>query len=324
MTKKIIKLTEEELTKLVESILEEGRRLNYQTDNQKHFGKNDSQNDVIGFGDAKECEPLTYDYLMSRHEDLPEEYFKQTNIPYDPNERAIYNLPLTYNENNHLEEGLIKTYPTPKAIEHVCDMLSEKGYPITPNQFSVDTPNDDKTIYGHILLMVYLNYLNKEIDDILKQGFDICGYHLGTTFNRIDRYGNQCLVYQFEPKFQTNHTNLTLGRYLFHITTANAAKKILRQGLCPSNRTKKHFKYNARCYFFTVYNKRLFANYMQESMKQNDNGKNPTNNDFKIIIVDRNKCNNTIFFTDPNFDKQIAVFTYNNIPPSAIIRCEDL
>ena len=287
MYKKAIKLTKDELKSIVRSVLAETK------------------------SSSVEYEPMTYDYLFKRHEGLPMEYFVASDITYNPQEDAVC-------INSNIEEGLIETYPTRKAIAYVCSLLNEIGYPIQPEHFDLSKPNDDGTIYGHIRLKVWLDYLTNTLDDTLKQGFNMCGYQLGTTFNRLDDMGNLCVVYQFEPKFQTNHTNKRMGRYIFHVTTTTAAKKIMRYGLCPSNRNKKKFNYNPRCYFFTVYDKKLFAHYAQESLKQDRNSPS------QILTIDREQCQGVTFFTDPNFDNELAIFTYDNIAPSAIIKCEDL
>ena len=261
------------------------------------------ENAIIENNPFEATPPLTYDYLIDRHKDLPDEYLTPTDIPYSPDERAVTTPP-------SLNEGLIKTYPTKKTIEYVCTTLTKKGYPISPDNFNIDSPNNDNTIYGHITLQVQLSYLNKEIDDTLKQEFNLCGYHLGATFNRMDSFNNPCVVYQFEPLFQDNNTNLTLGRYLYHVTTETAARKILKNGFSPSNRGKNIFKYSPRNYFFTVYSENGFRDFMHQAGKQSDK--------LSVITVDRDRCPDTRFFTDPNFDNGIAVFTYENIPPSAI------
>lgn len=274
--------------------------------------------------DIEDCGPLTYDYLFNRHKGLPTEYFEPTNIAYDPNEIAMYTMPSDVASKLDLNEGLINIWPTNKALDLVCNNLTSKGYPIKPNNFQIDCPNDDGTIYGHIRLMVVFNYLNREINDILINSFNASGYHLGKTFNRVDANGEKCIVFQFEPKFQTNVTNPNIGTLLYHVTTANAARKIMQQGFCPSNRTKNGFKYGGRCYFFTVYDKSLFVNYMNEATKKNITGKNTFNYDFEIITIDRRRIKDVDFFTDPNFGRKIAVFTYSNIPPSAIVKQEKL
>lgn len=273
---------------------------------------------------ADGLEPLTYDYLIRRNRGLPEEYSEPTEIPYDPDEIAVFAVSEDCDRQCRLEEGLIKTYPTQKSIEHVCDTLTKKGYYISPNSFRTYSPNDDKSIYGHVSVAISMTYLNKEIDDTLKQNFDACGYFLSTTFNRVDAHGHQCVVYQFEPKFQINDANVNNIRYLYHATTANAAKKILTQGFCPSNRTKSGFKYDGRCYFFKVCDKNLFSEYMKKAKKRNREGMYTFNDDFKAITVDVSKCPKVPFYSDHNFeDDGIAVFTYCNIPPSAIVSCED-
>lgn len=261
--------------------------------------------------------PETYDSIFERHEGLPKEYFKPSMIEYDPNE--IY----LSNRKEEISEGLVKTYPTDVTLKHVCSVLNKKGYGITPKSFILNTPNDDKTIYGHILLPVTFDDLSKEADDILRHEFDVCGYYVGSVHNR-NVNGKSLIVYQFEPKYQTNYTNQKLGRYLFHVTTDNAAQKILSQGLCPSNRSKGRFSYAGRCYFFTIYNKKLFSNYMRNAKKMNIVGRNISNNNFKILVIDRETLPNLKLFTDPNMLNNIAVFTYDNIPPSSIVDCEDL
>lgn len=299
MYSKNIKLTEDDLGQIVEDVLQE-------------INPN--------FFKPLKCEPLSHDYLIKRHEGLPKEYFNTTNIPYNPNEIVLYTSP----KENSLEEGLIKTYPTSKAIDYVCKELNEKGYPVTPQYFYTAIPNDDNTIYGKIVFMIPFDYLNKEIDDILKQCFNLCGYYLAAFLNRRDNLGNPCIVYQFESRYQINKDDSIHSQYLFHATTANAAKKILRQGFCPSNRNTKFFKYEGRCYFFTIYNKQLFANFLEESNKKNKINSKSFNKDFKVITIDRKKCGDVAFFADPDFDGDIAVYTYENIPPSAILKCEDL
>lgn len=280
--------------------------------NEKHKSGFINPNDVDDF------EPMTYDYLIKRHKGLPKEYFEPTDIKYDPDEFAVSIV------SPDLNEGLIKTYPTKQTLDFVCNNLTKKGYPISPNNFKVGCPNDDKTIFGHITLMVDFNYLNKEINDILIDSFNSCGYHLGSTFNRVDRNGDRCIVFQFEPKFQTGVTNPNLGNLLYHVTTANAARKIMKNGFCPSNRPKHNFNYDSRCYFFTVYDKQLFSDYIGESNKKNMIGDNAYNNDFEIITVDRNLIPDIKFFTDPNFTLKLGVFTYSNIPPSAVVKREKL
>lgn len=63
---------------------------------------------------------------------------------------------------------------------------------------------------------------------------------------------------------------------------------------------------------------------MAEANKLNKVGKNEFNFDFEIITIDRRLLQGVDFFTDPNFGQKIAVFTYSNIPPSAIVKQEKL
>lgn len=263
-------------------------------------------------------EPLTYDYMMNRNCGLPKEYFKYSDIMYNPNEIQVHRT----HRNRKIHEGLTKTYPTKQTLNHVCNELQKRGYPITPDMFRLISPDDKNEIYGHVLISIELCNLNKEIDDVLKQTFNTCGYHLGTTFSRIDSNNQQCTVYQFEPKFQDNVKDST-DRYIYHITTDTAAQKILKKGFCPSNRTKSQFNYPARCYFFNEHDTNLFRNYILLSQKKNKSDKDFFNQNFNLITVDLERCPNVKFFTNPNFENKRAIFTYENIPPTAIVKCED-
>lgn len=266
--------------------------------------------------------PETYTTLIEKHKNLPRKYFKVTRIKYDPFEVRVNNHNKASGSN--VNEGLIKTYPTKKTLSFVCDRLNKNEFLIKPADFIVQSPNDDGTIYGNVIISIYLDDLSSELDSLLINSFRTCGYHLGATFNRVDGNGMSCVVYQFEPMFQTNMANPTIGKYLYHVTTENAARKILKYGMSPSNRTKNGFKYTNRNYFFTIYDEDLFEEYMIEAKKINIKGKNKFNYDFKVLTIDTDKTQNLELYTDPNFGNKIAVFTYNNIPPTAIVRCDDL
>lgn len=283
----------------------------------------DKSSDSIAVSPIKcDYSPKTYSSLIKQHKNLPREYFRATMIKYDPCEVRVNKK----NEvsSSDVNEGLIKTYPTKKTLSFVCDRLNKKRVPIRPTDFSLLSPNDDGTIYGNVIISIYLDDLSSEIDSLLINSFKACGYYLSATSNRIDDDGMSCVVYQFEPTFQTNISNPTIGRYLYHITTENAARKILKYGMSPSNRTKNGFKYTNRNYFFTIYNEGLFEEYMDEAKKINIKGKNKFDYNFKVLTIDTDKTPNLELYTDPNFDNKIAVFTYNNIPPTAIVRCDGL
>lgn len=284
--------------------------------------KDKSSNSMIANPSKYNYAPETYTTLIEKHKNLPREYFKATRIKYDPFEVCVNK----HNEtsSSDVNEGLIKTYPTKKSLSFVCDRLNKNGFPIKPSDFIIQSPNDDGSIYGTIIITIHLVNLSSDFDSLLINSFRTCGYRLGATFNRVDDDGMSCVVYQFEPMFQTNMHNPTIGKYLYHVTTENAAIKILKYGMSPSNRTKNGFKYTNRNYFFTIYDEELFEEYMHEASKINIKGKNEFDYNFKVLTIDTDKIQNLELYTDPNFDNKIAVFTYNNIPPTAIVRCDDL
>lgn len=279
--------------------------------------------DKYGFMNPSEegVAPMTYDWLVERHRGLPKECLAVSDIPYRAGERHV---PTGTEPASGISEGLTITYPTDATLRHVCDSLTKAGYPIQPSQFGLDSPNSDGKVFGHVSLMVHRDYLSTEMDRILRESFGSCGYDTGKVFTRKDQGGNQCTVYQFEPRFQRGDANHKIGAFLWHVTTASAAEKILRKGFCPSNRSRNGFMYKPRNYFFTVYDKGLFADFMMESGKENRLPGGGWNSDFTIISVDVARTGGAEFFTDPNFADWNAVFTYSNIPPSAIAACEPL
>lgn len=146
--------------------------------------------------------PKTYSSLIKKHKNLPREYFRVTRIKYDPFEVRVNNQ----NEasGSEVNEGLIKTYPTKKTLSFVCDRLNKNEFLIKPADFIVQSPNDDGTIYGNVIISIHFDNLSSEFNSLLINSFQTCGYHLATTFNRVDNDDMPCVVYQFEPMFQTN------------------------------------------------------------------------------------------------------------------------
>jgi hypothetical protein len=87
------------------------------------FSDYQTQKQEYRFVDCDDSRPLTYNYLIKRNKGLPSQYFEPSDIPYDPNEIAIYTAIGDFGTKNKLEEGLYKTYPTIKTIEYISDIF---------------------------------------------------------------------------------------------------------------------------------------------------------------------------------------------------------
>ena len=112
--------------------------------------------------------------------------------------------------------------------------------------------------------------------------------------------------------------------YLYHVTTATKAKKIIRNGFYPKNDNHVEFNYDPRVYFFTTNDKKILLSYALESRKFSTDGKE-RKRDFAILKIDRKQLNDGVkFFRDSNMPNNYGVFTYQYIPSSAIVDVEKI
>ncbi len=143
------------------------------------------------------------------------------------------------------------------------------------------------------------------------------------------------LVYSFEY----------IGKYVYHVTAKNNAKKILKSGLLPRNSNEHGFKYPNRTYVFIDAEKafNLGKHYAAASKKQNKkfissvdvnslmksyfvltkktNGVVVDSREFIVLQIDLDKVGNVKFYRDNTFEisgEFVAAYTEQPIGPKAI------
>lgn len=136
---------------------------------------------------------------------------------------------------------------------------------------------------------------------------------------------------QFEKKFDNDKTEEVLEHpYLYHYTTAKAYKKIKRIGLVPKMTSWDLFGGKGKDYTNSLYKNTnddvnygriyLFADIPDKGDPKKyfgDKNSLAKNNEFLLLKIDTKKLPKDIKFYQ-DIKQTGAVFTYDNIPPSAI------
>lgn len=218
-----------------------------------------------------------------------------------------------------LDEGLIRTFHpqnVKKIISKKYGLNSDSiftDYKDTTCLIGIELPHDfDKNIIGNIkhdMNVMGYYYINKQID-----------YEL---------YDNQILLV-FEPKFTKNISDQIRNnyRYVYHAAPSIYVDKIKKTGLVPKSKNH-YFNYPDRIYlmlgdYLNAQQKLILKNV--KSLRNNNitiTGKNNNTYDYSVIKIDISKLPDNIdFFLDPNAPQ--AIFTTNNIPPSAIVEIKPM
>lgn len=90
----------------VDKIIDDKQRTSCKRDASRENHEDIHTQDCFIAPDSIGCGPLTYDYLIDRNRGLPAEYFEPTEIPYDPNEIAMYSIPDELAQKLDLDEGI--------------------------------------------------------------------------------------------------------------------------------------------------------------------------------------------------------------------------
>lgn len=248
--------------------------------------------------------------LLENRKTLNEEILYAKHYPHTKGQRLVNGK-----KYNVLTEGLTMTYPTAKTINYIKDTLKKKHLPI--GEFIENNYDGESDIADSINVVVDGYSLTQEVNDTLVHLFDTCGYYQ-SVFYWDNEKGDG--VYQFEPKYQEhNYQGTEIGKYLYHVTTPSHYNKIMKQGFIPKSRNKK-FNYPPRCYFFTEKD----VEFIKEFMFYSD--KAQKGDELILITVDVDKLKDGIkFWRDQLFvGTDIAVYTYDNIPNSAIVEVEKI
>lgn len=211
-----------------------------------------------------------------------------------------------------LTEGLIQSYPIDKTIEHV-----KKFFNLDSKQIrKIDCGNNIQQI------LVDIPVINAN-EELVINAFNKCGYHLGYKNIFLDRFGNQWLSLQFEPKFQKDET-LTIRQEeqtLYHLTPSYNKGKILNIGFSPRCKNEM-FHYPNRTYFLRgSTDKNEILNLGQQLFYTNSSLGN--NGDYILFQIDLSLVPDDVrFFIDSNHP--YGIFTSDNIKPNAIIHQEPI
>ena len=141
------------------------------------------------------------------------------------------------------------------------------------------------------------------------------------------------LSMMFEARFTKSFVNV--GRHLWHLTPASNEPKIFKQGLVPKSKSangKIQLGHPDRVYLFTTDDMNVLTQFVRQAAKQSKKfdkqlGDLSKENKYAVIEVDVSKVKSLKLYRDPMFknlasdddeEENVAVFTYNNIPPEAL------
>ncbi len=214
---------------------------------------------------------------------------------------------------NKLVEGYYKTYPVDVMLRYISTMFGTQIIDANAQEYD-----------GYMVVRIKIdkhNYNN------LNKAMMLCGYNLDMKEDAEDG----TIILQYSPIYTENLSDNVYGqKYLYHVTPSYNKKRILQSGLFPKS-SNDIFDYPGRVYLFlgnNVDTTTLISNaYDLYTAKPRVN--NPKDDRYNkdiiwtIVKVDVSKLPENIkFYNDPLWDK-MAVYTYDNIPPSAIIETND-
>lgn len=219
-----------------------------------------------------------------------------------------------------LSEGLIKTYPTKKTIDYVYNYVG-----VDDLKFYCNTENElnDNDVIDIVTVIADSNNNNIAlIRDNVIHAMEVCGYVLSTEYD-VRENGKDETCWQFEPKYN-DIQNVPMFSYLYHVSTYDKKEKIKANGLTPRS-DSIHFKYPPRIYLFTDLKMAdWYINYGGKNSKEYVDKELKKGNKFLIYQIGCSKLSKDIkFYRDGMMPFGTAIYTYDNIPPSAIVKCLD-
>ena len=206
-----------------------------------------------------------------------------------------------------LKEGLIQTY----GLEKTKDIILRR-FGLNDNQFKVQITNNDG-LERRVPIIVLPKGVNNRIIGNIKNLMNTCGYSMTSK-----QYRRDLVLLVFEGKFGEDVTDIVRGRYkyLYHLTPQKHLEKILKIGLSPRS-DNSVYKHPDRVYLMNgVLDDNLTDN--QIEVFNNIINSKQDNNQYFVLKLSIDKIpDNVIFYADSLTDE--GIFTYNNIPPNAII-----
>lgn len=216
-------------------------------------------------------------------------------------------------------EGLIKTYPINNTINYIV-----RKYGLGRNQVQVNQINNGIMATDIICIILPNGIDNNTLGDI-KHDLKTCGYFNNQQQKLIN--GTNYFVLTFEPKFSQDIGDAVRQNYhyLYHSSPSIYLDKVLKIGLIPKSKNTLFF-YPDRT-FFMVGDKlnsgqiKTLKN-IQSERNVHVNNENPKETkEYVLLTIDVSRLPKDIkFYCDPLADG--AIFTYDNIPPNAIVNFE--
>lgn len=217
-----------------------------------------------------------------------------------------------------LGEALIRTYPLDKV-----KIALEKRCGIYDDQIIFEKRENNNVCVTLIGIVIPYNSSKEYIGKIINI-MNTYGYN---QMSKLERHCDfpQIGILAFEPKYTKDISNEVREnyKYLFHTTSSSHLGKIKRYGLVPKEGDNV-FMYPNRVYCLngdSLNDEQIEL--IRRIQLSKDEVKNKINHQFYILTIDISKLpKNTKIYSDPN--SVDSIFTYDNIPPSAIIKYEPL
>jgi len=230
-----------------------------------------------------------------------------------------------------LLEGITKTFDPEKAAEILNKQYSSFGvhaFPWTESSIRIRLPNTSKRIDTEKGSRDISGSFPFDLTQLQKT-IELLGYYV-TSFTWDDLGGpehirytsasdlikkvkDRNITYQLTLDVQPLHRvgqEVSLPKYLYHVTDEKYIEKIRKVGLKPSS-TSKMENYPDRVYCFTLDPHEISGNI----------GRMLGHGKSMLLTLDTTKLNTNIkFYKDPSSHN--AVYTQGNIPPSAIVKIE--
>ena len=124
----------------------------------------------------------------------------------------------------------------------------------------------------------------------------------------------------FEPYYPDDAMNdVKAMDILIHVTPKKNIPEIKKHGLIPKSENKR-FSYPPRVYFFSGH---CSPGYVRHAISELTQASHLKPEDYVVVIIDTHKLSNDIkFYHDPDYE--LAMFTYDTIPPDAIENLQTL
>lgn len=233
-------------------------------------------------------------------------------------------LPKTEDEivKHWLKEGLISSYPSQK-IKNI--LMNTFG--LSERQIVFNTTDTGEKNVETITLILNSKITSDDLGRLINK-MNACGYFPICGFEQYKRNKDLGEI-TFEPKFTQDIGSKIREKcqYLFHVTPSVMIGKIRKNGLIPKSKNTI-FQYPDRIYFMEgdmlTYSQILSLKNIQ-IVRNNTNpqGTNPKDNlNYSLLTLALEKIPKDVkFYKDPLAKN--AVFTYDNIPASSIIKIQD-